>query len=389
MPTSPPGVLLLTLPYASLIPLRHARKLVDMLAPNCRLLFVFCDPRLDLSGQPEHVQRAARLPALHRRQDIRPPLWSVLLWLVKLGFIILSALWTVWRTRRQVQMIVCFLEVFFMPALLLGRLIGKQVVYFEPSNTIIDEAQGFGKLKWGKLWIITRGWLRKLNRRIAHRLVVESMHEVEQGQLQPFLSKLRAIPQYVNTELYYPVVPLEARPLQVGYAGRLAEVKGIRQFLAAIAGLQDSGYTFLVVGDGDLRSEVEQALRSPSLAHARYLGWADELAFAGYLNQLRLLVLPTAGEGLPNVLLEAMSSGTPVLATAVGGIPDLIVPGVTGFLLPDRSPASLCLAIQSAMLNPELDSIVRRARQLVLEQFSLPAAARRWGELLNEVAGCA
>ena len=110
------------MPYASLIPARHARKLVEMLAPNCERLFVFGDPRLDLTGQPEHVQRAARLPALHRRQDILPPVWSVLLWLAKLSFILLSAVWAVWRTRRQVFAIVCYLEVFFMPALLLRKM---------------------------------------------------------------------------------------------------------------------------------------------------------------------------------------------------------------------------------------------------------------------------
>ncbi len=383
------GVLLLSMPYASVVPIYHTRKLVEMIAPNCQRLLVLGDGRLDLSGTPQRVCRAARLPSLHRRQDIQPPIWSALLWLAKLGYILARAGWTVWQTRRQVGVIVCFLEVFFTPVILLGRALGKKIIYFEPSNTIVADDTFPARYRWGRLWVSVRQRARTINRRLAQWLVIESVYEIKQGQLAPYLDKVRAISQYVDTQLYHPITPLAERSACIGFIGRLAEIKGIREFLAAIAQLEDARYSFLIIGDGDLRSEVAQALRGPEGARVRWLGWLDEQAIVQRLNEMRLFVLPTAGEGLPNVLLEAMACGTPALASAVGGVPELIEPGITGFLLRDRKPESICQAIQEALKNPDLDLIAQRAREKILADFSLPAATRRWGALLHEAAECA
>ena len=68
------------------------------------------------------------------------------------------------------------------------------------------------------------------------------------------------------------------------------------------------------------------------------VGWISHDELPSYLNMLKLLVVPSYTEGLPNIVIEAMSCGTPVLATPVGGVPDLIEDGITGFILEDNFP---------------------------------------------------
>lgn len=382
------GVLLLTLPYASIVPALHARRLVSMLAPNCEPLFWLGDTRLDPGCQPGHVQSIGRLPSLHRRQDISPVVWSVLLWMVKLGSILVQALWAVWQTKGQVKVIVCFLDVFFCPVLWFGKLLGKKIVFWEPSGAITAERTFVRKYSWGRVWVTLRAWSRRSIRRLSDRLVVESLKEVEAGELEAQCSKVRALPQYVDAERFRPITPLGERLFSAGYVGRLVEIKGIEALLQALSGLPENGCRYLLVGDGDLRPKVEQALRTPRLAHTRFSGWIAESELPRILNQLRLLVLPSAGEGIPNILLEAMACGTPVLVSPAGGIPDLIAHGRTGFMLEDISPESIRAGIEYALAHPDLEGIAERSRQLILERFSLAAAEKRWGALLDEVMIC-
>jgi glycosyltransferase involved in cell wall biosynthesis len=114
----------------------------------------------------------------------------------------------------------------------------------------------------------------------------------------------------------------------------------------------------------------------------RYLGWVTHTTLSTYLNELKLLVLPSHSEGLPNIVLEAMACGTPVLATPVGAIPDVIKDGNTGFIMVENSPTCIAHEIVRVMTDPNLEEIVRNARRLVDEQFSYEASSKRYAELL-------
>jgi glycosyltransferase involved in cell wall biosynthesis len=171
----------------------------------------------------------------------------------------------------------------------------------------------------------------------------------------------------------------------VGFLGRLSPGKGITQLLAAAAALRESGIVFRFIGDGPLRGEVETALRRPELSHVEFIGWADADVIVQSLNDFRLLVLPSESEGLPGSVLEAMACGTPVLATAVGAIPDVIQHNVTGFILPDQEPATIARSIQEALNHPDLVAIAKRGQQLVFESYSLSAATREWRDILDRL----
>ena len=103
------------------------------------------------------------------------------------------------------------------------------------------------------------------------------------------------------------------------------------------------------------------------------------------LNELKLFVLPSYSEGLPTAILEAMVCSTPVLATPVGGIPDLIKDEETGFIMKMNSPACIAENIMRALEHPDLEMIVENAKELVEREFTYEAAVKRWKEILEEL----
>jgi len=310
----------------------------------------------------------------------------VIAWALKLAWIVLRGFWVTLQTWRQVEVIVCFLGGgIYMPALLCGRLLGKKLVYFEPSGAIIVEEFLYGEQWWGKYWLWFRWQIRQLDRRVAHVLLVESLYDIEQARLRPFRCKVRLATLYVDTDFYRPTQPIERRPHLVGFVGRLSASKGLVELLDAVDLLRDVGPSLRLVGDGPLRPLVEQALKRPELSHVEFAGWADDREIVRHLNDFRLLLLPTVGEGVSNVALEAMACGTPVLAPAVGGMQALIEHELTGFILPDRSPQTIARSLQEALAHPGLAEISQRGRQRVVENYSLAAAIKRWRAVLAEL----
>jgi len=80
-----------------------------------------------------------------------------------------------------------------------------------------------------------------------------------------------------------------------------------------------------------------------------------------------------------------MACGTPVLATPVGGLPDIIQHEKTGFILPDNHPKTLSMSIESALSNPNLEKIAYNAKIFVQEHYSLSASIKKWGEVIKEL----
>jgi glycosyltransferase involved in cell wall biosynthesis len=141
------------------------------------------------------------------------------------------------------------------------------------------------------------------------------------------------------------------------------------------------------VGDGAARNRI--ALHSSTLGsgavikHLHYVEYEDmPLVF----NNVRLLVLPSHSEGLPNVVIEAMACGTPVLATDVGAIPDIIEDGDNGFLLKSSDPNLIAERITGLLGDPSrLESVGANASSFIERRFSLEATRATWRTLFSAV----
>ncbi len=162
-------------------------------------------------------------------------------------------------------------------------------------------------------------------------------------------------------------IPSEA-PL-VGIVGRVVPIKNHALFLEAAARVRRQLPTvrFVVVGDGELRPKVE--------AQAAALGLADVVTFAGWqrdlaaiYSDLDVLVVSSHNEGTPVSVIEALAAGCPVVATRVGGLPDLLEGGKLGKLTPPGDPEALAAAIVETLQAPPQ---VETARRLMLDRYGI------------------
>ena len=109
----------------------------------------------------------------------------------------------------------------------------------------------------------------------------------------------------------------------------------------------------MLVGDGPLRAEIEALSARLGLQnYVEVLGWASNSEVRQHILASRAMVLPSFAEGLPVVLMEALALGRPVISTYVAGIPELVEPGVCGWLVPPGSIEALTAAIRVALQLP-------------------------------------
>jgi glycosyltransferase involved in cell wall biosynthesis len=168
-------------------------------------------------------------------------------------------------------------------------------------------------------------------------------------------------------------------------AGRLVSKKGFEFLIDAAAALRSEwpNLTVVIAGDGDLRGELE-ARAAASGGATRLIGNRPQDDVARIAAAADVVAVPSvhdeAGnvDGLPNFALEAMSTGTPVVATHVGGLPDAIENGVSGRLVPERDTAALGAAMAEILRNPELAARMgAAARGHVTRRFGWAHVAER------------
>ena len=142
--------------------------------------------------------------------------------------------------------------------------------------------------------------------------------------------------------------------------GRLSEQKGHFILLEAAHQLVQDGLAFkiVLVGDGPFRSQLETLIADKGLTeYVEITGWATNQDVQKYMKQSQILVQPSFAEGLPVVIMEALALGRPVLTTYIAGIPELVKPGKTGWLVPAGSVSDLAEAMRSILDTPSQDLV--------------------------------
>jgi glycosyltransferase involved in cell wall biosynthesis len=175
----------------------------------------------------------------------------------------------------------------------------------------------------------------------------------------------------------------------IGAAGRLSPEKGFDQLVAA-AGLLAKSHpdvAIVVFGDGPMRPRLETRIVEMGLKEKFVLaGFRGDVA--KYLPHLDVGVIPSFTEGLPVTLLEMMAAGRPVVATAVGGIPEAIADGRSGWLVPPGDPRQLASRLGQTLDDPAARSRVgAEARCVVRERFGVRRQAAAYEALFRRLAG--
>ena len=176
-----------------------------------------------------------------------------------------------------------------------------------------------------------------------------------------------------------------------GTVGRLDQVKDQASLVRAFARLCQhsddarTGLGLVIAGDGPWRARLESAVAES--------GCADRIWLAGarsdvpqILQSLDCFVLPSLGEGISNTILESMACGLPVIATAVGGNPELVIEGETGHLVPAGDPKALAAAMQSLLDAPQqCRQFGTAGRRRIEAKFSLDAMVGAYMSLYDKL----
>lgn len=142
---------------------------------------------------------------------------------------------------------------------------------------------------------------------------------------------------------------IDRKERKIVSVARLSPIKGMSYLIKAMVRMKDA--SLVVIGDGPERKRLEMLSRNLGLSdRVSFTGWlSDRSRIVDHLRQATVFVLPSLSEGLPRVLIEAMACGLPVVATNVGGIPEVVRDGTNGLLVPPRDEKALSKAIEHVL----------------------------------------
>ena len=277
-------------------------------------------------------------------------------------------------------------------SVLLSKLLRKKIVVFSFSTASkiaqIGKEQGVLNKKEAALYILAN-IIEKFTFLLADQIAVESKCVIKFSNMERYRKKISIYgAQFIDLDLFKINKELKDREELVGYIGRLDKVKGGINLAKAIPLIlkSHSNIKFLIGGDGVLFDDVVEELKSKGVYdRVRLIREIPHEEVPNYLNEMKLLILPSYSEGIPGIVQEAMACGTPVLATSVGGIPDLIKDGETGFIMEDNSPECIAENVIRALEHPNLDKIVKNARKLIEDEYSYDVMVRKCKIALDEL----
>lgn len=298
----------------------------------------------------------------------------------------LDGLWRLYRLLRQERPFILHTWMFHanIPGRILAKLAGVPIV-ISAERTMGQEGR-------------FRRWINRLTGRLPDSIICVSPQVADFAAQKiglPF-AKLIVIRNGIDLAQFQNLPdPQTAReefglPAQgrlIAAIGRPRPVKGFAYLLDAFAQIAVAypDLYLVFVGDGPEKRPLQTAAAQlPCANRVRFLG--DQQDIPRLLAGLDMLVLPSLWEGLPNVVLEAMAAGLPVVATAVGGTPELVTHNETGLLVPSQNPEALAQAISQLLDQPEQAAQMgRNGRQRAAAQFTIERMTQQTEALYNRL----
>jgi len=309
----------------------------------------------------------------------------------------LAALFSLWRLMRRIRPVLVHAHTSkggFMGRLA-ALLAGVKIRLYTPHGTVLT---GYFGSTAEKIF----AWLERLSARWTTRIIGLNRLESE-AYLAAGIGRAhqhRQIENGIELERFSPL-PEDLRRQRrheegIGddevvmiTVGRLVPVKDQLTLIAALGQLAEDlpAWRLMIVGEGPERSALEERTRS--------LGLTDRIAFLGQredvpglLGLSDLFVLTSVNEGFGLVLVEAMAGALPVIATAVGGIPEVVIEAETGLLVPAGDPPALARALERLLIDPDLrQRLGTRGREIARERYGVDRMVEKTIALYEEVLG--
>ncbi|MFQ5669712.1 MAG: glycosyltransferase family 4 protein [Acidobacteriota bacterium] len=307
-----------------------------------------------------------------------------------------SAAWNVsrllknlfWRCRRgDIDIVHAWITLTTLVAPLVARIGG--------SGRVVISQRNLG------YWLTPtqKPFYRWSNSRLVHHMIVNSLavqKSLEEENLCP-AHKISVIYNGVDLHRFHPTSRAAARQavglsradaLAIGIVGSLKKIKGQDDLLEAFQRLHHEGLpaTILLAGAGPEESRLRERVgQMQGSSRVHFLGRREDVE--NIYNALDICVIPSRSEGLPNVILEAMACGLPVIATPVGGIPEVVEHGREGFLYPVGDAAALAGYLGTLARDPALRlRMGRAARRRAEERFSFGRMQEAFETLYTRLA---
>jgi glycosyltransferase involved in cell wall biosynthesis len=298
----------------------------------------------------------------------------------------LDAFWRFLRLIREVRPMI--LHTWMFHANIPGRILGR----LTHIPCIVSSERTMGQEN------VMRRTLNRLTAHLADRIICVSQPVAKYAKREIGLpeKKMVVIPNGIDLSLYsHPPHKEQARsayhlPLDaliIGAIGRPRPVKGYRFLLEAFQTVAEAcpQAHLLFIGDGPDLPALQQQVRIDRLEQrVSFLG--DQEDIPGLLAAIDLLTLPSLHEGMPNVAIEAMAASLPVVATAVGGTPEVVIEGKTGLLIPAGDPDSLAKAILTLLRDPAMcNKLGQAGHERVAQYFSIENTAKQTWQLYDSL----
>lgn len=233
-----------------------------------------------------------------------------------------------------------------------------------------------------------------IGKKIEDSAFVVAITDFCAGQLRRWVShehwdKIRVVHCTVGDEFFEEAEPIDPSSNTLVCVGRLSAQKGQLLLIEAFARAVESGVDakLVLAGDGEMREEIEGFVRRNQLEdRVRITGWISGEQVRREISSARALVLPSFAEGLPMVIMEAFALGRPVLSTYIAGIPELVVDGESGWLIPSGSSERIAEGIRRVMETPvaKLEEMAAKGREAVRAQHYTPTETAK---LIEHVRG--
>lgn len=341
-------------------------------------VYIINDGEIDIENRKIHVIGTTRF--VRKIESIKRSNLTALL-----GFLMAQFGFTIGLVRytKKVDVVFVFPIIMFVPVLF-AKIMGKKIFLYEAQDIYSEYSKSglIARLKFFVLWST-----RKIVLDLTDYIIVEGKSIIYQNRIEPYQPKTYVCPQFVDKKYRF-TKPYAMRENIVGFIATLDKRKGAIEFALAVRQILEfcKELHFVIVGKGPLLNEVKSILMDHVDSDTvQIIEHVPEDSFPEFINELKLCVLPSTHEGLPNIILEAMACGTPVLATPVGAIPDVIKDAETGFIMEDNSPECIAESVMRVLNYPDLDRIVKNAYKLIEEEYTYGAAIRRYK---NALARC-
>jgi glycosyltransferase involved in cell wall biosynthesis len=281
--------------------------------------------------------------------------------------------------------------------LLFGKIMNKKIIDFVGGSRIfLSQVILHSKTTLLRKMASIYGMISlRIASRIVWRIVLISDSLTNDNSFNKFKNKIRIAWNFPSSK-FYDVFKIRKkfymRGMVIGYVGKFTLAKGVYNFALAIESITKNTSDLKVIFVGDYQNseppylglKIKEMFRGRS--NVVFIGRVSHEKVAEYLNEMRLLVLPSYSEGLPHVILEAMACGVPVLATPVGAIPDVIKDCETGFLLKSNDPRYIAERIVELLNKPKLlEKVSINSYNFVRENFSYKKTLENWKRIINEL----